>query len=498
MTYRIVIGEVAHETNTFCPEPTSTAPFKAYQWLLGDEIVRVHGGNRTYVGGMLDKAAELGVTPVPAFTTMAYPSGTITAAAYDEILQTLLDAIERAMPVDAICLSLHGAGVAEGVDDLEGAILAAVRGRVGPEMPIAVALDLHGNITPAMLDHADGLFGVNFYPHTDSYERGAESLQFLCRLLRGEIAPVMHLEQLPMMIPTCSTDLEPGKRLNSLCWEWEKRPGMIDCTIFHGFPYTDVPAVGMTVLTITDNDAALAAEAGKAVAQAIWEARDEYLPEILDPAQAIARALAVGAGPVVINDTSDNPGGGSPGDSTHLLWAMLAANLDNACYAYIYDPETARQAHAAGASATIDVRLGGKTDALHGAPIVATAYVKCLTDGRFRLTTPMGRGLQVDFGPTARLQIGGVDVLVASVRQQVLDDEIFLLNGIDVRRYKIVAVKSSSHFRAGYTHLAKAIIAADAPGATTLRLDSFPYARIRRTMWPLDASEMRGDYKEYL
>lgn len=349
-----------------------------------------------------------------------------------------------------------------------------------------------------MLEHADGLFGTWYYPHTDSYERGAEAIAFLERVLKRAIAPVMHLEQLPVMIPTCSTDLEPGVRLNALCREWERQPGMIDCTIFHGFPYTDVPAVGMSVLTITDNHPALAAEAGKAVAQAIWEAREEYRPEILTATEAISRALAVPDGPVVINDTSDNPGGGSPGDSTHLLRAMLDTNLENACYAYIFDPKTAAQAHAAGVGATIDVRLGGKTDDLHGAPVEAAAYVKCLTDGQFRLTTPMGRGMLVDIGPMARVQIGGVAVLVGSRRSQVLDDEIFLLHGIDVRRYRIVAVKSSAHFRAGYRDLATAIIAADAPGATTLDLSGFPYHRIRRTIWPLDADEMRGGYERYL
>ncbi len=498
MTYRIAIGEFAHETNTFCPEPTTTGPFREYQWFLGDEIVRAHGGNRTYVGGMLAKAAELDIEAIPTFTAVAYPSGTITRAAYDEITGTLLGAIARAMPVDAVCLALHGAGVAEGIDDLEGAVLAAVRERVGPDVPIAASLDLHGNITPMMLDHANGLFGNWLYPHTDSFERGAEAMAFLVRVLRREIRPVMHLEQLPVMIPTCSTDLEPGKRLNALCRAWEQRPGMIDCTIFHGFAYTDVPAVGMSVLTITDHDPTLAAEAGKAIAQAIWEAREEYRPEILTAAQAISRALAVPEGPVVINDTSDNPGGGSPGDSTHLLRAMREANLENACYAYIFDPETARQAHTAGVGATVDMRLGGKTDDLHGAPIEANAYVKCLTDGRFRLTTPMGRGMLTEIGPMARVQIGGIDVLIGSRRSQVLDDEIFLLHGIDVRRYRIVAVKSSAHFRAGYTHLATAIIAADAPGATTLDLSGFPYHRIRRTIWPLDAAEMRGEYAQYL
>ncbi|MCA1724171.1 MAG: M81 family metallopeptidase, partial [Thermomicrobia bacterium] len=308
MTYRIAIGEFAHETNTFCPEPTTAGPFKEYQWLLGDEIGQAHGGNRTYLGGMLARAAELGIEAVPTFATMAYPSGTITRAAYEEITGTLLAAIERALPLNAVCLALHGAGVAEGIDDLEGAVLAAVRERVGPDVPIAASLDLHGNLTPLMVANADGLFGNWYYPHTDSYERGAEAMDFLSRLLRREIIPVMHLEPLPVMIPTCSTDLEPGTRLNALCREWEQRPGMLDCTIFHGFPYTDVPAVGMSVLTITDNDPALAAEAGRAVAGAIWAAREEYRPEILTPAKAIRRALAVPEGTVVINDTSDNPG----------------------------------------------------------------------------------------------------------------------------------------------------------------------------------------------
>jgi microcystin degradation protein MlrC len=177
---------------------------------------------------------------------------------------------------------------------------------------------------------------------------------------------------------------------------------------------------------------------------------------------------------------------------------MLAADLTNACYGYIFDPETAAQAHAAGVGARIAVRLGGKTDTLHGAPVEASAYVKCLTDGRFRLTTPMGRGMATNLGPMARLVIGGVDVLVGSVRQQVLDDQLFLLNGIDVRQYRIVALKSSAHFRAGFTHLATAIVTADAPGATTLDLSGFPYTRIRRTIWPLDAAEMPGDYTDYL
>jgi len=243
----------------------------------------------------------------------------------------------------------------------------------------------------------------------------------------------------------------------------------------------------MSVVAITDGDADLAQTAARDVARAVWEAREEYRPQVLSPAEAIAAALAIDGGPVVINDTSDNPGGGSPGDSTHLLRAMLDAGLTDACYAFIFDPQTAALAHEVGVGQTVRVRLGGKTDDVHGAPIEAEAYIKALTDGKFRYTTPMGRGMAVDLGPMARLAIGGIDVLVSSERNQVLDDEVFLLHGIDVRCRKIVALKSSAHFRAGYNHLAKAIITADAPGATTLRFErSFIYSRVRRPIWPLD------------
>jgi microcystin degradation protein MlrC len=483
---RIAVGELSHETNTFCAGLTTVTEFKKFMWLRGDDIVRVHQGNRTYIGGMLDSAAELGITAVPTFGAMAYPSGTIARANFAQLLDELVSAIKAAMPVDGVALSLHGAGVAEGDDDIEATILKSVRELVGPDVPIAATLDLHGNITSDMLRYATGLFGVNYYPHVDSYERGREAVEFLRRVHEGNLRPVMHLESLPMMIAPTTTDLDPAKRFNEMAWEMEDRPKILDCTIFHGFPMTDVPAVGVSVLVMADDDVRAAQSAASQLASAIWEARDEYKPEILDPAQAIGAALAHEGAPIVINDTSDNPGGGSPGDSTHLLRAMVGAQLDNACYAFIYDPETVTQAASAGVGASIDIRLGGKSDSLHGTPIEVRAYVKALTDGRFRYSTPMWRGLHADLGPMARLQIGGIHVLVSSSRQQTLDEEVFLLNGIDVRRYKIVALKSSQHFRAGFNEIASKIIAADAPGATSLQIEKLPHKRIRRPIWPLD------------
>lgn len=483
---RIAIGEFAHETNTFRSGLTTLADFQQRHWRRGAEIITHHRGVRDPLGGMIAAAERLTVTLVPTLATSTEPSATIARAAYDQIRDELLAALSGAGDLDALCLSLHGAGVAEGIDDLEGQLLSEIRAVVGPHLPIVVTLDLHGHLTPTMVEQATVLLGCHLYPHTDLYERGVEAIELADQIVRGTIRPVMHLTTLPMMLPPSTTMLGPAQAINEDCWAWEARPGVIDVAFFHGFPHTDIPVMTATVVATTDGDPALARQAAEAVANRIWNARDGFLAELPLPAEAIRLALAGSARPVVIAEVSDNPGGGSPGDGTYLLQALLEANPADACFGFIYDPEVARQAHQAGAGATITVRLGARSDDLHGQPIETAAYVKCLTDGRFIYQTPMGRGRLADLGPMARLTIGQVDVLVSSVRTQTLDAEVFLLHGIDVTRASIVAIKSQNHFRAGFAELAGAIIRSDPPGSTSSRLESLPYRRLRRPLWPLD------------
>jgi microcystin degradation protein MlrC len=483
---RIAIGEIAHETNTFRTGLTGIERFQAQEWQHGAEILEKHDGVRDYLGGMIAAASQLGIELVPTFAASAEPSATIARDAYDTMRDELLAALRSAGPVDAICLSLHGAGSAEGIDDIEGVLLAEVRDAAGPDMPLVATLDLHGNMTPAMVEHADLLLSCHEYPHVDCYERGAEAMTLVSRLARREIDPHMHLEVLPMMISPATTMEGPGQVVTRACLAWESRPGMIDCAFVHGFPQTDVPIVATSVLATADGDPDLARTAARAVAQQIWEMREEFRDDLPGVEEAVQSALAADARPVVIAEVSDNSGGGAPADGTHLLRVLLRENAPDTCFGFMTDPEVARQAHAAGTGATIDILLGGKTDELHGAPLETSAYVKCLTDGVFRYTTPMGAGAEEHLGPMARLVIGNVDVLVASVRSQTLDAEVFLLHGIDVTRYHIVALKSTQHFRAGFTHLAGTIIRCDPPGITTSNLAQLPYRRLRRPIWPLD------------
>ncbi len=483
---RIAIGGISHETNTFCTGLTEVQNFKEGEWSEGNEIIQVHRGVRDYEGGIIDAAERLSIEVVPTFATQAQPSGTISRRAYDQLSGQLLAGLRSAGKVDGYCLSLHGAGVAEGIDDLEGHLLAEIREMAGPDLPIVVTLDLHGNLTQEMLDNATALVGVHLYPHSDMFERGQEAVELLQSIVQGKVKPVMHLTTLPMMIPTTTTNFGAAHEINQICWKWEEEPGVTDCAFFHGFPTTDIPHPGVSVIVTTDNDPELAERVSRDVARRVWEMREEFRPTANPPEEAFRQALEAPGRPVIINETSDNPGGGAPGDATHLLRAMLDAKLEEACLGFMYDPETAAEAHKEGTGATIQVRLGGKHEPLHGEPIEAEAYVKCLTDGKFIQQSPMGYGARVDLGPMARLIIGGIDVLVSSVRTQTLDAEVFLLHGIDVTRYKIVAIKSSNHFRAGFEPIAHKIIRADTPGLVSVDLPTFPFTRVERPFWPLD------------
>ena len=461
---RIAIGQLSHETNTMFGPPTPVEEFQRQEWLHGEEILDENRGVRTYLGGMIDAAKERGVVLVPGFAATAHPSGTIQRSAFDRMLAELLAGIREAGEIDAVCLALHGAGSAEGVDDIEGAILEAVRGEVGARMPVIATLDLHVHMTERMVEHATALLDVHEYPHVDCYERGYEAIDMAARTVRGELAPVMHLDVLPMFIPPTTS-----------------------FTFGHGYPHTDVSIISSSVLAIADGDEDLAKEAAMDVARLVWDTREAFRVRLPGAGEAVARALEADGGPAVIAEISDNPGGGSPGDGTHLLRALIEADQPATTFGFLVDRVTAAEAHAAGAGATIPVALGGRHDPdILGPPVEATAYVKCVTDGRFQVQSEMGGGAIRDLGKMARLVVGNVDVIVGSECHQTIDAELFLLHGIDVTRYRVVALKSQNHFLSGFEPIAAEIIRTDPPGWTPGNVSALDYRRVRRPVWPLD------------
>ncbi len=489
---RIAIGGIVHETNTYAVQSFGMTTMESFDVSRGDRMLRYENA-RTYVGGMINACRERDYELVPVFHAFAQPSGTIEAETYRLLKAELVDGIEAALPVDAVVVDTHGAGVVDGVDDLEADLGAALRSIIGPDIPLVTTLDLHGSITEEMNEVFDLMLGVYDYPHVDMYDRGVEAIEAVPKLLSGEWQPTTHVERLPMLTPTSTTDVSPAKDIRQRCLDLQEEDGVLRCAFFHGFPFTDIPATGASVVVTTNGDQELARATARRIAAEVWERRSEFVVESLSPEIAFQQAIRLAGdatSPVVINDTADNCGGGAPGDATHVLRALLEAEPEGrACFGFIFDPEVAEQAHAAGAGTSIELSLGAKHDDLHGEPIKMTFYVKTTSDGRFTYSSPMLAGAKASYGPMARLQAGGrggVDILVGSKRSQVFDPQVFALHGIDVNEYDIVVLKSSQHFRAGFTELAAEIITADSPGLTTLRVENFDHPRADGPRWPID------------
>ncbi|MCR9259588.1 MAG: M81 family metallopeptidase [Pseudomonadaceae bacterium] len=480
---RIALAGISHETNTYCQGQTPKADF----YTLRGAKMLASAGQESDVGGAVDACVSQGFEPVPVLFASTQPSGTIAREAYEEFKEEILTGLTAAAPLDGCVLLLHGAGVVDGIEDLEGDLAQAVREVLG-DIPITATFDLHGNATQFMADQLNGIFVCRQYPHIDLHLRAADAVAAILDMLERGVNATCHLLSLPILLPTTTTFEGVGEATLADLLDLQARTPCVDLSWFHGFPYTDVAHVGSSVVaTCYPEQLEQAQVAIASFAQQLWDGREQFRARSLDAQQALAEAQQCDSFPVVIHETSDNCGGGSPGDGTHLLRAMLDAGLGNeACFAFLVDAETATQAHKAGVGSSIAIRLGGKTDQLHGEPVETTAYVKALHDGRL-IMQHMFRGAPINIGPMARLVIDDMDVVVSSRRSQTFDREPFLAVGIDVHRYKYVTLKSSNHFRAGFQHLASQIVTADTPGLTTHQIEIFPRQKTKRRLWPIDS-----------
>jgi len=488
---RIGFGGISHETNTFSSVSSTLEKFQNDRYRQGEDVIRANTGVRTYAGGFIDEAKALKIDFAFALTAGTTPSGLITKDALETMLGVLVDDLQKMhaeKPLDGIALTLHGAGTADGYPDIEGEIIRTVREAFGKDMPIGVVLDLHGNITDTMMEHADILLGVKGYPHVDSYERARDLVRHLHNMITTGEKPAKRLIKLPwVFVPAkAMTVAGPAHEIQQFCLKLEAEDDeLLQSTFFHGFPYADVAHASVSVATVAKTQEAADRNALK-IAEFAWAKRAEFISKMITPAEAFDKALELGVRPIVINESSDNPGGGTPGDGTHLLREMLKRNLPDTAFGFITDPEVAKQAAEAGVGATISCRLGGKIDGRHGEPIeIEEAYVKGISDGKFVLVTPMGAGTAMSLGLTARLQVGNVDIVVGSIANQTRDKCPFELMGIDYERMHILGLKSTQHFR-GWWESRAAICPCDPPGIHCGDLSTFDFKHLNKTYYPFD------------
>lgn len=471
------------ETHTGAPLPTDMHGFESSHLVRGG----AHGEPPHMFGAPLmiwrERARAKGWEVAEGLSAFATPSGITVKRVYEQLRDEILGELQAAVPVDAVMLSLHGAMVADGYDDCEGDLVARIRAIVGPEVPIAAEFDLHCHISRAFADELTALVIYKEYPHVDFRERAEELWRIMEGRLEGTLEPTLSVFDC-RMVGLYHTTREPMRSFVDRMSSFEGKDGVLSVSLGHGFPWGDVAEEGTRVVVVTDGDKAKGDDLAEQLGRELWAIRDEITPRYLGLDEAITEGLNDPTGPVVLADMSDNPGGGAPGDSTFIPWRMMRRGIGQAAVGGIWDPVAVQICVGAGEGATFDLRLGGKTGPTSGEPMDLHVEVrKVLRDA----VVPGLAGSRRKMGDAVWLHAEGIDFIVHAARCQNVHPDFFRVFGIEPEKKRILVVKSMQHFHAEYAPIAKKVVYVGAPGTLVWDFTQFPYRKLARPCWPLDA-----------
>ncbi len=488
---RVAILRLSHEGNSFNPVLTDAADFARGEWLKGEAARDAYRGTRTEMGAVVDfLAAHSDWQGVFLRCAAAPPGGPVADALIDRVIA---EAVEDLMAGewDAVYVSLHGAMLGETrlSPDLE--LLRAVRAAVGADCPVAATFDLHANMAPEIPDVIDIAVGYKTYPHVDTYETAAKALGLLLRAAAGDIRPAVRIARtgLVLLSHNMRTESGPMAEIEALGRDAEKRGGFYDVTPFGGFSFGDTPNAGASVCITAERDDDAAQEAARALGEQIVARRRAFLPVLPAAYDAVRTALdSTDAGTIAIVEPADNPMSGGIGDTPALFRALVeAAPAVPVLFAFFWDADLLVRAQAAGEGAEIDANLGGRLTDIYGAPVPARLRIERLTDGRFVNDGPMWRGLTVDLAGSALFALAAnpmIRLIVTGACVSPNDPAYFRLHGIDLTRFRILAVKAKNHFRAAFAGLCTRIVDVDTPGPATADIGALPFHQVPPAMLP--------------
>ncbi|MFI4987593.1 MAG: M81 family metallopeptidase [Alphaproteobacteria bacterium] len=483
---RIAIGGFQHETNTFAPSKARYEDFvRPSGWpglTRGEAIFATFAGINIPIAGFVAAARASGHELLPLAWANATPSAEVTGDAYERVAALLIGDLAALLPVDAVYLDLHGAMVAEHLEDGEGELLGRIRALVGPAVPIVASLDLHANVTERMVEAASALVAYRTYPHLDMAETGGRAAALLDGMLRRGKPLEKAFRKLPYLIPLTfqCTLIEPARGLYGLAAALEG--GQVASVSFAtGFPLADIRECGPAVLAYGTSKSSAESAADRLAGECLARESD-FAGALWEPDAAVRHAMATARTaerPVVLADTQDNPGAGGDADTIGLLQALVRNGAKDAALALLCDPAAAAAAHRAGLGATLETAVGGRSNLPGHGPFAGSFRVAALGDGNFTATGPFYKGARMQLGLMALLEIGGVRIVVASRKLQAADQEIFRHLGIEPARMKILALKSSVHFRADFQPIAEEVLVVEAPGPAIADPAKLPFQRLR-------------------
>ena len=485
---RAVIAMVKHETNTFSPVPTPLERFGNAGPLLGAEAQAAYAGTATPMGAFIDLAQAAGLEIITPVAAEAWPSGPASAETFKALCDPVFEAVRRGC--DIVLLDLHGAMVTDDAEDAESVLVERLRA-MAPDIPIAVALDLHANVGRALADAADVIAGFQTYPHVDMYETGLRAGRAALSALAGQTRPAMAWGTRPMLphVMRQATVESPMRDLVERARRHEEE-GALAVSVFPGFPHADVPAAGLSVVAVTDGDQRLADTICADLLELAWQRRDDFVYRGEAAAAAVARAARLPDGPVLLLDHCDNCGSGGTQDVMVVLGEILRQGLEDVAVFAVHDPAAVHAMIAAGVGAEVTVPLGGKlampTLGLDARPLTVTGTVRHVSDGNYVIRGPMYTGVRVCMGRSVVLDTGKVEIVVIERHHEPWDLGCLRSLGIEPSAKRFLMLKSRVHWRAGFWPVVRHVVECGAEGVTTSDYAALPFRRVRRPIFPLD------------
>ena len=494
---RIAVLSFAIECNRFAPV-TTAADFETDVDIRGNQIVSEARSAASItlpdLPGFFTEMDRTGQwTPVPLRVSQAQPGGPVEEGFFRSFVAEIEAGLKAALPLDAVFISAHGAALAEGTDDPDGDLLEAVRRAVGPDIPVVATFDLHANVSHKMIDNLSVFVGYLENPHTDIYERGVEAAKHMRECLAGARTAIT-MVKVPLVPPQISLLTARGPYADLIKYGQTKLGGdILNVSVMAGFAYSDSPKNGLTaVVTARNGNRKAAAKLSLKIAQRAWDTKERFKRAMMSLGDAVQLAASVSRDrrrkPIILADVADNPGGGGRGNTTYLLRALKGARTQHVLFGVFNDAAVAAKAHELGEGAIFTASFNSQEHQEFSLPFDSEAKVVKLSDGRYVGRRGVLKNVSSDMGPSALLDLGGIQLVVISNRCQCMDPRQFEMFGLDIAQARVVVVKSRGHFRGGFDEFFKPdqIYEVDCPGLTSPVLANFTWTKLPRPVYPLD------------
>lgn len=470
MKKRILVGSFEIESNSLTAVVTKRENF--------DITVGYDGSNRVEI---FDYLEEQDCDVVQTLFASAVPGGRVVRAEFEGILADLLAQFPANGTYDGVFLFLHGAMDVEEIGSGDCAIAKAVREKIGPDVPLAIAFDLHADIDPHIANYANIITGYRTAPHVDIQRTQLQACELLLKCIEMKYLPLPLVVKVPIIADgdSMTTDVYPGTELIAKLWDLEKNNDIMCLNIFLGNPWVDSECAGGAVVAIPNpGKEDVAAACAINLAQAFWDVRGkfEFRGKHLGLEESIEWAISQPEGPVFLSDTGDNVSGGGSGDNALLLKEFLDRGIKDTLFVGICDADVV--------AACRDLQEGDFFDCSIGKTL-DPASTKVEVHAQF-----LRKGIAIRWpgdGETEAvvIRVNGNDVLITANRTCITSKKTFYNFGLNFDDYKIIILKLGYLWPEFYD-VAKDYLMVFTKGSTCEVVEECEFHVLPRPIYPLD------------